>query len=181
MLQIFPKMQVTLVQKYNHEWPSHFQQIKDFLEAAIQDLDCKIEHVGSTAILGMVAKRIIDIDIVITKETFSKIKKQLETLGYVHQGDLGLPKRESFDLKDTKTKARLPEHHLYVCEEGTYELRKHLAFRNFMRHNPEWKERLNKLKRELCKEHNNDRQAYIEGKSDMVEEITKLAMEAIQS
>jgi GrpB-like predicted nucleotidyltransferase (UPF0157 family) len=50
---------------------------------------------------------------------------------------------------DVKAKARLPEHHLYVCENGAYELRKHLAFRDFMRQNPEWRERLNRLKREL--------------------------------
>ena len=54
---------------------------------------------------------------------------------------------------------RLPEHHLYVCEDGGYELRKHLAFRNFMRLHPEWRATLNRLKRDLCFKHNNDRQA----------------------
>ena len=122
------------------------------------------------------AKPIIDIDIVIGPGTLAKIKGQLEVLGYVHQGDLGIPEREAFDLVDAKAKGLLPEHHLYVCEEGVWELRKHLAFRNFLRKHPEWRERLSRLKQELCVKHDNDRQAYISGKADMVDEITKLAM-----
>ncbi len=171
-------MTVTLVQPYNPAWPLHFQQIKTFLESGVVDVDCTIEHVGSTAIPGMMAKPIIDLDIVIAQGTFAKVKERLEALGYVHQGDLGLPKREAFDLVDAEAKARLPEHHLYVCEQGVHELRKHLAFRDFMRQHPEWRERLNRLKRELCVKHNNDLQAYMDGKEATVEEITKLAMES---
>lgn len=167
-----------LVEPYNPTWPWQFQQIRAFLEAGIGDVDCAIEHVGSTAIPGMMAKPIIDIDIVIIPGTFPKIREQLEILGYVHQGDLGLAKREAFDLVDNEMEVRLPEHHLYVCDEGGHELRKHLAFRAFMGQHSQWRERLNQLKRDLCVKHNNDRQAYIDGKAAMVEEITKLAMES---
>jgi len=173
-------MTATLVQTYDPAWPSHFQEIKAFLESGLVDVDCTIEHVGSTAVPGMTAKPIIDLDIVIAQGTFAEVKERVESLGYVHQGDLGLPKREAFDLVDPEAKARLPEHHLYVCEEGVHELRKHLAFRDFMRRHPEWRGRLSRLKRELCVKHNNDRQAYIDGKADMVEEITKRAMESSQ-
>ena len=171
-------MTVVLVQPYDPAWPLHFQQIKTFLESGVVDVDCTIEHVGSTAIPGMMAKPIIDIDIVIAQGTFAKVKERLEALGYVHQGDLGLPKREAFKLVDAEAKAPLPKHHLYVCEEGVHELRKHLTFREFMRHHPEWREKLNRIKRELCVKHNNDLQAYIDGKASIVEEITKLAMES---
>jgi len=171
-------MTATLVQPYDPAWPSHFQQVKAFLESGVGDPDCTIEHVGSTAIPGMMAKPVIDLDIVIGQGTFPKVKERLEALGYAHRGDLGLPKREAFDLVDAEAKACLPEHHVYVCEQGVHELRKHLAFRDFMRQHPQWRARLNRLKRELCVKHNNDRQAYIDGKADMVEEITKLAMES---
>jgi len=169
---------MTLVRSYDPTWPSQFQQIKAFLESRLVGVPCSIEHVGSTAVPGMMAKPIIDIDIVIALGAFPKIKEQLEALGYIHQGNLGIPQREAFELADAKAKARLPEHHLYVCEERVRELQKHLAFRDFMRQHPEWRERLNRLKRELCVKHNNDRQAYIDGKATMVEEITKLALES---
>ncbi|HUW62229.1 MAG TPA: GrpB family protein [Candidatus Bathyarchaeia archaeon] len=170
-------MTVTLVQPYDPAWPAWFQQIKTFLESGLVDVACTIEHVGGTSIPGMVAKPIIDLDIVTPPGAFPTIKAQMETLGYVHLGDLGLPGREAFDLADAETRGRLPEHHLYVCEDGSYELRKHLAFRDFMRQHPEWRDRLNRLKQDLCIQHNNDRQAYIDGKADMVEKITQLAME----
>lgn len=171
-------MTISLVQPYDPMWPSHFQQLKSFLESAMSDVECVIEHVGSTAVPGMMAKPIIDIVVVIVAGSLLQVKEQLQTLGYVHQGDLGIPKREAFKLVDAKAKHRLPEHHLYVCEQSVHELRKQLAFRDFMRQHSEWRERLNCLKRELCLKHDNDRQSYIDGKADMIEEITRLALES---
>lgn len=174
------EMTVTLVQPYDFAWPSHFEQIESFLRSGLADLPLAIEHVGSTAVLGMTAKPIIDIDIVIAAGSFPAIKEQLAILGYLHQGDLGIPQRDAFDLQDPEAQANLPDHHLYVCQEGVYELRKHLAFRDFMRCHSQWRQRLNQLKQELCVKYNNDRQAYIDGKASMVEEITKLAMDGFE-
>ena len=90
---------------------------------------------------------------------------------------IGRRERQEADERALEEKkASLPAHHLYVCEDGAYELRKHFAFRDFMRQHPEWRERLNQLKKELCLKHNNNREAYIDGKAAMVEEITRLAM-----
>ena len=172
------RMTVTLVQSYDPAWPSQFQRVADFVTSGLAGVCHTVEHVGSTAIPGMTAKPIIDLDVVIFARTFPKAKAGLVALGYAHRGDLGIPEREAFDLTNAKAKSDLPPHHLYVCEDGVYELRKHLAFRNFMRQHPEWREQLNQLKVKLCEKHNNDRQAYIDGKSATVEEITKLAMES---
>ena len=171
------KPTVTWIADYNPRWQEWFAEIVAYLSSGLDDVSCRFEHVGSTAIPGMRAKPIIDLDIVIPAGGFVAIKEHLESLGYVHQGDLGLAGREAFDLADAKARFQLPEHHLYVCEEGTHELRKHLAYREFMRRHPEWRDRLNSLKVELCHRHENDRQAYIEGKSAMVEEITRLALQ----
>ncbi len=165
-----------LVQSYDPAWPSQFADIVAFVKSGLSGINHRIEHVGSTAVPGMTAKPIIDLDVVAPAGGFPDAKAGLEALGYIHQGDLGIPEREAFELTEAGVKARLASHHLYVCEDGTYELRKHLTFRDFMRQHPEWRARLSKLKRDLCVKHDNDRQAYIDGKSAMVEEITKLAM-----
>ena len=171
-------MTVTLVQPYDPAWPSRFLQVTAFVSSGLSAVNHRAEHVGSTAVPGMTAKPIVDIDVVIPAGTFPKAKTALEALGYVHEGDLGIPGREAFDLVEEEAKSRLPVHHLYVCEDGANELCRHLAFRDFMREHPEWRENLNRLKIELCLKYNNDRQAYIDGKSAMVEEITKLALES---
>lgn len=173
-------MDITLVRPYDPAWPSQFERMKAFLEPSLAGIAHGIEHVGSTSIPGMVAKPNIDIDIVIAAEDLLTVIEGLDALGYLHQGDLGIPKREAFDLRDAQIKASLPAHHLYVCEAGAYELRKHLLFRDFMKQHPEWRERLNRLKLELCMAHSNDRQAYIDGKAGMVQEITRLAMPELE-
>ncbi|MCP4645211.1 MAG: GrpB family protein [bacterium] len=170
---------MSLVQPYDPAWPTWFERVKTFLAPGLPDSGCAVEHVGSTSVPGMVAKPIIDIDLVIKRGTFPDVKARLDALGYVHQGDLGVPGREAFDLVNAEAKARLPVHYLYVCETDAPELRRHLAFRDFLREHPEWCERLSQLKQALCVDHNNDRQAYMDGKAAMVRDITARAMGCI--
>ena len=167
-------MPVTLVEKYNPAWPSHFERIVTFLGSGIRQAALRIEHVGSTAVPGMVAKPVIDLVIVIAPGTFAAVRRQLEDRGYLWEGDKGLPGREAFALQNELTSS-LPEHHLYVCEEGASELRKHLAFRDYLRSHPGERERLSALKWYLAETLDNDRQAYIDGKDAIVLEMTDKA------
>ena len=169
-------MAVALVEVYNPLWPLWFEQLKKRLEAALDGVPCAIEHVGSTAVPGMFAKPIIDINIVIEAGGFPLIKDRLATLGYAHNGDQGIPGREVFKIPDEQLKASLPAHHLYACEKGAQPLIEHLAYRDFMRTSPEWRKKLNAFKWELCEKYDNDRLAYQDGKAAMVREITDLAL-----
>ncbi len=167
---------VTLVQRYNPAWPQWADAIRSYLNKGLGELALAIEHTGSTAIPGMTAKPIIDLVIVIEPGTFEATRERLEGLGYRHRGDLGIAGREAFELLDTVALLALPAHHLYVCEQGAYELRKQVAFRDFLCREPAWRQRLSQCKWELCLRYNNHRQAYIDGKDAMVHEITALAM-----
>ena len=169
-------MSVTLVESYNPAWPAWFDRVKAFIEPKLDDISHTIEHVGSTAVPGLTAKPIIDLDVVVDRQAFSAVRGRLEDLGYIHQGDLGVAGREAFDLSDPGTRAELPAHHLYVCERGCQALRDHLAFRDFMRPHPDWIRKLSDLKRSLCEQYHDDREAYMNGKAAMVREITELAM-----
>jgi GrpB-like predicted nucleotidyltransferase (UPF0157 family) len=59
--------------------------------------------------------------------------------------------------------------------KGAPELHKHLLFRDFMRRHPEWVRKLSEHKIALCERHRSDRQAYMDGKAEMVRQITELA------
>lgn len=167
---------VTLVERYNAAWPQWFEAIKSYLETGLDGLEYGIEHTGSTAIPGMTAKPIIDLIIVIEPGAFGVVRERLAALGYRHRGNLGITGREAFELMDAEALLALPAHHLYVCERGAHELRKQVAFRDFLRREPAWREQLSQTKWELCLRHNNHRQAYIAGKDALVQEITALAM-----
>ncbi|OGN97033.1 MAG: hypothetical protein A2Y89_03960 [Chloroflexi bacterium RBG_13_51_18] len=174
-------MNVTLVEKYNPEWPKWFQEIKAFLGEKIAKACIHIEHVGSTSILGMIAKPIIDIIIVIEPERWEEIKSLLEERGYYHEGDKGIKEREAFDLSDETVKQSLPAHHLYVCLRHSQALKEQTAFREYLKKNQADAKRLSALKWSLAEKFNNDRQLYIDGKDAMVKEITEKALKQTNS
>jgi GrpB-like predicted nucleotidyltransferase (UPF0157 family) len=170
-------MSVTLVEKYNPEWSRWFEEIKESLGEKIAKACISIEHVGSTAIPGMIAKPIIDIIIVIEPERWEVMKSLLEKRGYYYRGNQGIEDRECFRLHDESI---LPAHHLYVCPKYSFEIKKETAFRDYMKTHKKDRERLNALKWSLAEKFNNDRQLYIDGKDAMVKEITETALKYIK-
>ncbi len=169
-------MKVTLVEKYNPEWPKWFEDIKKHIGKEIAEASIRIEHVGSTAIPEMTAKPIIDIIIVIEPERWEEMKSLLEERGYYYEGDKSIPKREAFKLTDATLRKALPEHHLYVCPEDSPELIKEIAFREYLKIHKADRERLSALKRELAKKFNNDKYPYMDGKAAFCQEITEKAL-----
>jgi GrpB-like predicted nucleotidyltransferase (UPF0157 family) len=170
-------MAVTLVEKYNPEWPQWFKAIKTYLGEKVAGACIRIEHTGSTSIPGIIAKPIIDLILVIEPQDFEKIKILLSERGYFHRGDLGIKTREAFDLEDLAVKTALPLHHLYVCLKDSPKLKKHIAFREYLKQNKVYAERLSRLKWSLAESFNNDREAYMEGKAALCREITEKAVE----
>src|SRR6266567_3992999 len=78
-------------------WPAVFAQLRDHIANALRPLATRIEHVGSTAVPGLAAKPIIDLDVVIaTRDDLPAVIERLHPLGYRHEGDLGVPGREAF-------------------------------------------------------------------------------------
>ena len=115
-----------VVIEYNKEWAIWFNKIKQYLQDNLNHF-ISIQHIGSTSIPDMIAKPIIDIDIVINNSNFPVTKIELESIGYIHLGDLGIPKREAFKrYKDNSTNTVLDKinHHLYVCPVDSPELKK---------------------------------------------------------
>jgi len=145
-----------------------FEKIKAYLLSYISDLTVDIHHVGSTSVPGLSAKPIIDFDIEIASmNIFPDIKKRLETIGYHHAGDYGIPGREVF-------KREIPddfmEYHMYVCPSNSAELSRHLKLQDYLRANPAAAEKYGALKLDLAKEHGNDIDAYIDGKAEFIKD-----------
>jgi GrpB-like predicted nucleotidyltransferase (UPF0157 family) len=119
--------------EYNPDWPNQFAELRERLSHCLGDVAVAIEHVGSTAVPGLLAKPVIDIDAVIPLHAkLITIIGRLAQLGYVHQGNLGIEDREVFKAP---TVAR--RHHLYVCRRGSVALRNHLTLRDHLRRHSE--------------------------------------------
>ena len=99
--------------------------------------------------------------------------ERLARLGYVHQGNLGIPEREAF-----LALANDPPHHLYVCPPCSAEFRRHVAFRDYLRAHPSEAKAYGDLKISLAARFSEDRSAYIAGKDRFVAELTRRAVAA---
>lgn len=158
-----------VVLPYDGQWKQDFLMIKVELTSALGQLAMGIEHVGSTSVEGLSAKPIIDIDVVIKDYTvLEEVVSALGAIGYRHQGDLGIAGREAFKYDG---KEHLRKHHLYVCSEDSPELKRHIAFRNYLRTHSEAVREYSLIKEEGAKRYPNDIERYIEHKSPFIEKI----------
>ena len=165
-----------VVLPYDQKWQQDFLDIKNELVAALEispehgSLALAIEHVGSTSVPGLSAKQIIDIDIVAKACDVEAAIQALAGIGYNHEGNLGIPGREAFGYSG---KEHLRQHHLYLCQEDSPELKRHLAFRDYLRTHPLAVEEYSHIKLEAARLFPHDIDGYINYKSPVIEKIYK--------
>ena len=158
-----------IVLPYDEQWKQDFLKIKDELTNALGQLIIGIEHVGSTSVKGLSAKPIIDIDVIIKDYTvLEDVISALGEIGYRHEGNLGIIGREAFKYDG---KEHLRKHHLYVCPEDSPELKRHIAFRDYLRTHSDAVREYSCIKEEGAKRYPNDIDRYIEHKSPFIERI----------
>ena len=156
-----------IIEDYDPRWPQLFETLRSRIAAVLDELAIAIEHVGSTAVRGLPAKPIIDIDVLLRSSTDLPIAiGKLADLGYEHRGDLGVSGREAFRAKPDDF-----HHHLYVCSPDSREYERHIAFRNYLRTHAADANAYALLKRELATRFVNDREAYNQAKSAFVQRI----------
>jgi GrpB-like predicted nucleotidyltransferase (UPF0157 family) len=152
------------IEDYDPTWPSAFARLAARIRAALGDVAVAIEHIGSTAVPGLSAKPVIDLDAIIASPAdLPEAIQRLQSIGYVYEGDLGIAGREAF-----RSPPGGPPHHFYVLSAGADELRRHLVFRDALRAKGDLRNRYDELKRSLAREHQNDRRAYTDGKTAFI-------------
>ena len=161
-----------VVVPYEPRWPEVFAAFADRVCQALGDeLALAVEHVGSTSVLGLAAKPVIDLDVVIpTAADLPVVIERLATIGYVHEGDKGLAGRDAFMWPPGEER-----HHLYVCPKGSVPLQEHLLFRDYLRAHPDEVQRCSDLKRDLAVRFRDNRLAYSEAKTEYVLGVLKKA------
>jgi GrpB-like predicted nucleotidyltransferase (UPF0157 family) len=150
---------------YDPAWPAmaaaELRRIKDALGA----LAVRVEHVGSTAVPGLAAKPIVDLQISVDRvEPRQRYVEPLERLGYLFAPAPESPDHHFFG----KPPQRPRTHHVHVCEAGSEHELRHLAVRDFLRTHAGEAARYAALKRRLVARHGQDRLAYIDGKDEYV-------------
>lgn len=120
---------------YDPEWPHRFARERAALEVVFAGAGAVIEHIGSTAVPGLVAKPVLDLMLGVPDlaEATRRIGA-LEAAGYeyVPAYERQIPERRYF----RKPRRGARAYHLHAVVEGGRLWTRHLAFRDHLRAHP---------------------------------------------
>jgi len=163
---------------YDPGWPSAFETEAARLRAGLTTLALRIDHHGSTAVPGLDAKPIIDIQVsVASLQPLSTYGVALEALGYTH-----VPHPDDSFAPFFHRPTRWPHtHHVHVVERGGREERRTLAFRDYLRDHPQVARQYGDLKhtvaRRIVTADPASQERYAKAKTEFIEHVVALAVE----
>ncbi|MGF1517875.1 MAG: GrpB family protein [Nodosilinea sp.] len=170
-------MKQVQVHSPNPQWPQDFEAEAAQIALALGDNVAHIHHIGSTSIPNIYAKPVIDMLVEVTDiDQVDACDGAMVALGYTAMGEYGLPGRRYF-RKDNDEGVRT--HHVHTFQLGSSEVVRHLAFRDFMRANPDCAQQYSDLKRALAAQHPNDIDGYMDGKDEFVKAMEQRAIEEL--
>lgn len=165
-------MRISMV-PHNLAWRHEFQREAERVSAAVGSNAATVHHMGSTAIPTVYAKPVIDILLVVQDlAALDEKQPEMEVLGYEARGEYGIPGRRFF-RRDNERGDRT--HQIHAFEDGSPQIARHLAFRDYMIAHPETAQAYSDLKRELAAKHPEDIEAYMDGKDEFIQEINRRA------
>lgn len=149
---------------YQPHWPLLFHYLRARLWPAVAPHALTIEHVGSTAVPGLTAKPIIDIDIVVATPADAQVMRHtLTRIGYHWRGEQGIAGRDAYAQPGGWF-----HHHLYVCGADAVALRNHLCLRDALRSDQHLRQHYADLKVALSQIPGITMADYVAGKSDFI-------------
>ena len=160
---------------YDQRWPQLFRHEKAIIVGLLDIGSNRVEHIGSTAVLGLGAKPIIDLMLgVSTVPELDGLEPYLEPLqgiGYEHRGIETVP--GTVYLR----KAHPRRYNLHVTKYGGYFWVGHLLFRDYLRCHEDVAQRYEDLKRKLIASlaPEPDRTAYNDGKATFIQNVLEQA------
>ncbi|MCP4306284.1 MAG: GrpB family protein [bacterium] len=130
-----------------------------------------IEHVGSTAVPGLLAKPVIDVAVGVRPDAdLAAIRQRLESSGWVYRGDAGRAGGHVFVL-ERGPHSRIA--HVHVVEYDGEQWRRYLTLRDLLQNDLEARSAYEQAKLALVKTYGSDnsKRAYTSGKTSIIEEL----------
>ncbi|MHC0038036.1 GrpB family protein [Pseudoneobacillus sp. C159] len=161
---------------YNEKWAIMFAEEAAKLKQILKSEMVDIYHIGSTSVPGLMAKPIIDIMPVVKDiNIVDQFNKEMEEIGYVPKGENGITGRRYFQKGvDNRT------HHIHIYQLGSGEIKRHLAFRDYLQNHPEAKQKYGELKEKLAQQYPYNIESYITGKEQLAKDLEKKALDWYQ-
>ncbi|WP_240549237.1 GrpB family protein [Billgrantia antri] len=153
-----------VVVPYEEGWARRFDEERWLIEEAVDGLQYRVHHIGSTSVEGLQAKPIIDIllEVADLKELDGR-SCSFEAIGYECLGEFGMPGRRYY-----RKGGNSRTHQIHAFELGSADVQRHLAFRDYLRAHPVVAQEYGELKQRVAKACRHDITLYSEGKADFV-------------
>lgn len=157
---------------YDPSWPVRFEAMRARLAGALGATAVRIDHVGSTAVPGLAAKPIIDIQVSVPDVAdAAAFKDAIEAQGFASR--MIEPGHHYF-----RPPPGVPrEYQVHVCTIGSDWEWRHLLFRDYLRADPETRAAYEALKRDLATRLTHDRIGYNDAKGPFIEAALERAAE----
>ena len=136
--------------------------------------EIQIEHIGSTSVPGLIAKPIIDIGVLLSDPSeFPELTRALASIGWIYRGNKGTGRGGRLFVFESEPFVRT--HHLHAYWSATPDWERYLRFNNALRKHAELRMQYGLLKSDLAKRFPDDQNAYMDAKSEFVEQVLSLA------
>lgn len=176
-IEVLQREKIALV-PYDPEWPQRYATVEAEVKALVpRMLVQRIAHIGSTAVPGLSAKPIIDVQVEVMdlEEVRREVAPLMEAAGYEFiwrptMGDAA-PYYAWFIKRDAHGERSV---HVHMVQAGQASVDR-IVFRDFLREHPDQAARYESLKHELAKRFPKDRAAYTQQKTAFVNEMLALA------
>jgi GrpB-like predicted nucleotidyltransferase (UPF0157 family) len=161
-------MRNIVVVRYDPLWAERFRSEAALIAGIFGEELLSIHHIGSSAILGMSAKPIIDImPIVSNIQKVEALNSAMMRIGYQPLGEYGIAGRRFFVKGGDATRT----HHVHSYQAGHPEVARHLDFRDYLADHPAEAQEYAELKAKLAGQYRNDIDGYMRGKDAFIKSI----------
>lgn len=164
------------LQEYNPAWKQRFLEVAEKLRPIFGDNLVEIDHIGSTSIVGMVAKPQVDVLAVV--KNLDLVKDQREDFiqaGFIVKGRGYVAEDDEYMAQDLVDGKRLVSVH--TLQEGNPKIAEYKIFRDYLQNNKEDRDLYIATKRTLYSEHSDNYANYDSGKRDVIVGIKARAKE----
>lgn len=172
---LIPDMLMIHLEPHNPQWIALYNIEKANLKKSMYAFDMHIEHIGSTAIQGIIAKPIIDIMIGVPNLLMADIflVNIIEKLQYLYLASLEtyIPQRMFFQKFNF---AGLRTHHIHLVPLNSEFWVRHIQFRDYLNLHPTIAKDYEELKVNLAYKFDNTN-LYANAKTDFIRRINKQA------
>ncbi|BAO45787.1 GrpB family protein [Thiolapillus brandeum] len=166
-----------ILEEYDSTWQIKFEEEKKYLLTIAGEWNYGgIEHVGSTAVLGMIAKPVIDIMFGVS--SLEESKQAIKVL--VNNGYKYWPYKAEVMHWFCKPSDEFRTHHLHLIPFDSPLWKERIKFRELLRKNEAVANEYASLKRKLASTYKKDREKYTEMKWPFIQKALRNANNALQ-